>query len=202
LTGFDYSTQTAVCLLTIDTHQARPVLGDTALAKRIASALLAEQELGRLRLLVYTILPDHVHVLAGTGRTGKTISHSMDAFKSITTQIYWSRSKEVVDNGVLCLPSECVEKGSSAQDKQLLAALREWRAALRPEVVQLEKWPRVKTQHFLSKQLWHRSFHDHVIRNEQDLRETLEYVLLNPVKRGYVPKPEYYPFTGFGLIDS
>jgi len=35
--------------------------------------------------------------------------------------------------------------------------------------------------------------------NDADLRETLEYIAYNPVKRGYVSKPQFYPFTGFGL---
>lgn len=60
----------------------------------------------------------------------------------------------------------------------------------------LRNWPRVRPEHFLSKQLWHRSFNDHVIRNDIDLRETLEYIVMNPVRRGYVTKPQFYPFTG------
>jgi REP element-mobilizing transposase RayT len=52
---------------------------------------------------------------------------------------------------------------------------------------------------FLTKRLWHRSFHEHIIRNEMDLRETLEYIARNPVKRGYVSKPYFYPFTGFDI---
>jgi hypothetical protein len=31
------------------------------------------------------------------------------------------------------------------------------------------------------------------------LRETIEYIAQNPVKRGYVTKPQFYPFTGFGV---
>jgi hypothetical protein len=65
----------------------------------------------------------------------------------------------------------------------------EWRATLRPEMVELKNWPSVQTQHFVSKRLWHERFYEHIIRNEIDLRETIEYIAMNPVKRGYVSKP-------------
>jgi REP element-mobilizing transposase RayT len=75
----------------------------------------------------------------------------------------------------------------------------DWNAALRPECIELRNWPHVRPGHFLSKHLWHRSFNDHVIRNDDDLRETVEYIVMNPVKRGYVSKPQFYPFTGLML---
>lgn len=41
-----------------------------------------------------------------------------------------------------------------------------------------------------------------VIRNDADLRETIEHIAQNPVKRGYASKPQFYPFTGFGVDAS
>ena len=37
----------------------------------------------------------------------------------------------------------------------------------------------------------------HVIRNDTDLQENLEYISMNPVKAGFVTRPQFYPFTGF-----
>jgi putative transposase len=45
--------------------------------------------------------------------------------------------------------------------------------------------------------LWQSRLFDHVIRNETDLHENLEYIAMNPVKAGYVTRPQFYPFTGF-----
>jgi hypothetical protein len=42
----------------------------------------------------------------------------------------------------------------------------------------------------------------HIIRNDADLRETIEYIVLNPVKRGYVSRPQYYPFTAFNFCEE
>ena len=33
--------------------------------------------------------------------------------------------------------------------------------------------------------LWQRQFFDHIIRNHQDFEETLEYIRMNPVRRGF-----------------
>jgi hypothetical protein len=73
----------------------------------------------------------------------------------------------------------------------------EWRATLRPEVVELKNWPNLSTEQFRIKRLWQTRLFDHVIRNDIDLRENLEYIAMNPVKAGYVTRPQFYPFTGF-----
>ena len=37
--------------------------------------------------------------------------------------------------------------------------------------------------------LWQRQFFDHVIRNERDLNETLQYIELNPAREGFFDWP-------------
>ena len=199
LLGFDYSSPTALYFLTIDTDSSRPVFGDVKLAKSILSALLHDQTRARVRLLAYTLLPDHLHLLAGVKEAGKNLSATLGAFKSYTTQLYWKRSREIAEQQRVALPASSVERASHVEARLLLTALVEWRAALRPESVEIRNWPRVQPEHFLGKHLWHNSFNDHIIRNDGDLRETVEYIALNPVRRGYVSRPQFYPFTGFGV---
>ncbi len=45
--------------------------------------------------------------------------------------------------------------------------------------------------------LWQRGFWDHVIRDERDLFNHFHYIHYNPVKHGYVLKPEDYPHISF-----
>ena len=59
----------------------------------------------------------------------------------------------------------------------------EWRAALRPEAMEMTNWPRVVPEQFLGKHFWHTKFNDHIIRNDADLRETIEYIAQNPETR-------------------
>jgi REP element-mobilizing transposase RayT len=199
LLGFDYASTSSLFFLTIDTDSSRPLFGDIQLAKAILAALLHPTTQERIRLEAYTLLPDHFHLLAGVKTLAKNLSQALGAYKSYTTQLYWKRCREIVDSRRVDLPGGFASKSQSDEKtKALLTALIEWRAALRPETVELKNWPKVHPDQFLGKNLWHTNFNDHVIRNDADLRETIEYIVMNPVKRGYVSRPEFYPFTGFG----
>jgi REP element-mobilizing transposase RayT len=199
LLGFDYGSPSALYFVTVDTDASRPIFGDIKLAKAILAALLHRKAQEKIRLLAYTLMPDHLHLLAGVREAGKSLSFALGAFKSYTTQLYWKRSREIVEEQQVALPPVSVQRSTSSDARLLLAALNEWRVVLRPEAVELKNWPRVHPEQFLGKHLWHTKFNDHVIRNDADLRETIAYIALNPVKRGYVSKPQFYPFTGFGL---
>lgn len=48
-----------------------------------------------------------------------------------------------------------------------------------------------------SLRLWHRGFWDHVIRDERDFRNHFHYIHYNPVKHGYVERPEDYPHSSY-----
>ncbi len=45
-----------------------------------------------------------------------------------------------------------------------------------------------------SGKLWQDSLYDHAIRNEQSLFEHIEYMANNPVRKGFVERPEDWPF--------
>ena len=78
-----------------------------------------------------------------------------------------------------------------------MAAVTDWRATLRPEVVEVKELAKSETRDVSQKRLWQKRPFDHVIRNDQDLKENWDYIAMNPVKEGYVTRPEFYPYTGF-----
>jgi len=45
--------------------------------------------------------------------------------------------------------------------------------------------------------LWQPRFWDHVIRNEKDLNRHIDYIHYNPVKHGYVTRPEDWPRSSY-----
>ena len=52
--------------------------------------------------------------------------------------------------------------------------------------------------------LWQRSFHDHVLRSDEDLQAIARYIIANPVRRGLVQDVRDYPGVGslvFSLDD-
>ena len=44
--------------------------------------------------------------------------------------------------------------------------------------------------------LWHKSYHDHVVRSEEDLLQIAKYIVGNPVRAGLVESAEDHPFSG------
>ena len=197
LLGYDYNSVNRLCAITLVTDSRRPVFADTQLAKATLTCLLSDETLAHLRLLAFTLMPNHLHFLAGVRRPELNLSRLIGSFKSYTTQLYWKRSHEVLTSQQVSLPSTCVTKSDVKESLTLISALIDGRATLRPEVVGLKNWPRVKPQPFVKKSLWQPRFFDHVIRNNSDLHENLNYIAMNPVREGYVTQPYFYPYTAF-----
>ena len=199
LLGYDYNLPCQLCAITLVTDLRRPLFADVHLAKSILRCLLSDQTLKDLRLRAFTLMPDHLHLIAGVRDAKKKLSHRIGSLKSFTTQQYWKRSCEVVQTGQVELPSTCVTKSTREASLCLLPALLDWCATVRPEAVELKNWPNVTPEHFWQKRLWQTRFFDHVIRNDSDLEANLDYIAMNPVRRGYVTRPQFYPYTGFLL---
>jgi REP element-mobilizing transposase RayT len=197
LLGYDYSSTSRLCAITLVADLRRPVFADIQLAKSVLACLLSEQTLALMRLRAFTLMPNHLHLVAGVRIPEADLSDIIASFKSYTTRLYWKRSSEIVRSREIILPSICVSPSSIKESQPLIAALIDWRATVRPEVVNLKNWPLVKPELFLRKRLWQTRLFDHVIRNDFDLRENLEYVAMNPVREGYVAQAQFYPFTGF-----
>lgn len=197
LLGYDYSSIARLCAITLVTDSRRCVFADVQLAKSVLACLLSDETLTHIALRAFSLMPNHLHLLACTRDPEVNLSNLIGNFKSYTTQLYWKRSREIVISQATTLPSTCVVRTNGKEFQPLLSALMDWQATLRPEVVELNNWPRLKPEHFLTKRLWQTRLFDHVIRNEFDLRETLNYIAMNPVREGYVAQPQFYPYTGF-----
>jgi REP element-mobilizing transposase RayT len=50
--------------------------------------------------------------------------------------------------------------------------------------------------------VWQSSFRDHIIRDENDFLNHLEYIYSNAIKHGMVNDPEQYPFTWISGMKS
>jgi REP element-mobilizing transposase RayT len=197
LLGYDYTSTRKLCAITLVANSRRPLFVDMTLAKLILKALLSQNTPANIDLRAFTLMPDHLHFLGGVRQPEFTLPNLIGTFKSFTTQLYWKRSGEIIESGEISLPSKGVSKSSVEDYRPLISSLLDGRATLRPEVVQLKNWPTVQPESFLKKQLWQSRFFDHVIRNDKDLRENVNYIAMNPVKAGYVSQSCFYPYTGF-----
>jgi len=197
LLGYDYTSTRKLCAVTLVAYSRRPIFADMTLAKLILKSLLSHETLAHIDLRAFTLMPDHLHFLGGVRKPEFTLPNLIGTFKSFTTQLYWKRSREIIESGEISLPSKEVSKSRVENYRQLMSSLLDGRVTLRPEVVELRDWPTIQPESFLKKQLWQGRFFDHVIRNDKDLRENLNYIAMNPVKAGYVSRPCFYPYTGF-----
>jgi REP element-mobilizing transposase RayT len=202
LLGYDYSSVSRLCAMTLVTESRRPVFADMKLAKRVLASLLSDQMLSEMRLRAFTLMPDHLHLLAGVQNPDTDLPTLIGQFKSFSTQLYWKRSREIVASAKVSLPSLSVTKAGIQESEPLLHALADWNTTLRPEAVALKNWPTIQPSLFLDRHLWQTRFFDHVIRNEKDLNESLDYIAFNPVCAGYVTQPFFYPYTGFLREDN
>ena len=48
---------------------------------------------------------------------------------------------------------------------------------------------------------WQKDFYDHILRNDDDLKKVIEYILLNPVRKKIVTDWKNYPFKGSTLYN-
>jgi len=197
LLGYEYNSPYQLCAISVVTDLRRPVFADMKLAKSALTCLLSDETMLHMRVRVFTLMPNHLHFLAGVREPNKNLPRLIGNFKSFTTQEYWKRSREIVASGEVSLPSRDVVKSDVNQSRPLISALMDWRATLRPEMVSLKNWPNVQPGHFQKKRLWQKGLYDHVIRNDVDLQENIDYIVMNPVREGYVTHPQFYPYTGF-----
>ena len=197
LLGYDYTSTRKLCAITLVADERRPFFADMLLAKSILTTLLSPQTLAKLQLRAFTLMPDHLHLLAGISSPELDVPNAIGGFKSFTTQLYWKRSQEIIASGKISLPSQSVAKSDFREYRTLMPGLLNGQITLRPEVVKLKNWPSISPESFLRKHLWQARFFDHVIRNDQDLRENIHYIAMNPVRAGYVTQPCFYPYTGF-----
>ena len=138
LLGYDYSSTLRLCAITIVTDLRRPVFADMKLAKLVIASLLSDETLKQMQLRAFTLMPDHLHLLAGVRHPDFDLRRVIGRFKSFTTQLYWKRSREIVTSEDLSSPSLLVSKSDRQQSQPLLNALADWSATLPPEIVELK----------------------------------------------------------------
>ena len=90
------------------------------LAKSVLKCLLSDETLEHMRLRAFTLMPDHLHFLAGVRQPDKNLPRLIGNFKSFTTQEYWKRSREVVTSGEVELYLRLAAQSLASKKRDLL----------------------------------------------------------------------------------
>src|SRR5690349_4834668 len=117
LLGYDYSSTLRLCALTLVTDLRRPVFADMNLAKCVLACLLSDETFRQLHVCAFTLMPDHLHLLAGVRQPQFDLRNAIGQFKSFSTQLYWKRSHEVIASGKVDVPSLSVSKSNINESK-------------------------------------------------------------------------------------
>ena len=73
LNGHDYAQTNSLYFITIDAFESRPLFGDLILAKRTLSSLLHPNLSAVIRVHAFTLMPEHLHLLAGVCKPGRRL---------------------------------------------------------------------------------------------------------------------------------
>src|SRR5258705_1321557 len=128
LLGYNYNSVFKLCAIAMVTDLRRPLCADIRLAKSVLSSLLSDQTLALMRVRAFSLMPDHLHLLAGVRQPEINLPTLLGRFESYTTQLYWKRRREIVESQQVCLPPKSVARTDPKEARLLLAPLMEWRA--------------------------------------------------------------------------
>ena len=88
LPGFDYASPHHAYFVTACARDGDP-FADPRLAQQIVDSLHWLHHERALLVYAYTLMPDHLHLLAGLQTSDRTLGQLLGAFKSFTTRQSW-----------------------------------------------------------------------------------------------------------------
>lgn len=125
----------------------------------------------------------------------------------LVTTTTWQRQPVFLDFRAACTACRCFEDNTLLGDTRMLAWVLmpdhvHWlvqvgeKDSLSTVVNRLKSASGRQVNRLLGKQgpLWHKAFHDHALRAEEDLRKTARYMVANPLRAGLAQEIFDYPF--------
>ena len=115
----------------------------------------------------------------------KPIFNSPEAARIVLSSLFWLEKQDK-----LCLDAAVI----MPDHLHFVAGLKQ--VSLAQLIHSLKSYTAKKLNALLNRQgpLWQRNYHDHAIRQEEDLNEVVLYTLYNPVRAGLVKDFHDYPF--------
>jgi putative transposase len=177
LKRFDY-TGCYRYFITICTQNKNPVFHSEEVAKQYIGLLAEKAIVFHFKVWVYCFMPDHVHFLAEGTAQDADLKKFVSSFKQITGY-HFSLSN----------------KAKATKMYGRANALGYGKMGDLDDVAQGFS-PAHKAK------LWQPSFYDHVLRKDEDLLETVKYILNNPVRKKIEAHYLDYQLSGSFELDG
>ncbi len=168
--------------ITTKTYRSKKIFQDE---KKIQLLLRCINHLRRksyFRLYAWVILFDHIHLLLEVAGN-KNISGLMQSIKG---NFSWLVNRDIYDVDYL-----------AHARKHELRARKHYSHSVEQAFQPAQKYREVKYH-----KIWQASFYDHIIRDEQDFNNHLNYIRYNPVKHKYVTNLDNWPWSSYNGIDK
>lgn len=126
-----------------------------------------------LKLYAYIILENHMHLVAQSER----LDRDMARFKSYTAK---QMIRFLSENKIRSHAGAWEREGKGAWERGILDQLAFYKQAHKRD---------------RAYQFWQEGVHPEWIQNQTMMGQKIEYIHQNPVKRGYVDKPEHWRYS-------
>ena len=168
-------------LLTVCVDGRVHVLANELTFERLSGFLLGSPNRYGWFARRFIIMPDHIHLIVQQGREAVRLGQWVKALKAVTAGL------EPLQHSTSVLPRASTRKQANDAARSVLG-------------------PEIKSQHQLTRTKrawrWQAGFHDHKFRSCESEERKWVYLCLNPVRYGYVERPEQWPYGGEVLHDD
>jgi len=174
--------------ITVNTKDRYPYFQEEVFCDLFIEELRLCKQMRKFRLYGFSLMHDHFHMLIHPDE-GENISRVMHYLKRNT-----SRDINSIIEGE---DNDPRLHNLKSQFLPLFEVLKNHKQSLNELKHKFHK--KYPTQHPFPHFSWQSSFHDHLIRNERDLQNQLNYIWWNPEKHGLTTDAMKYPYSSFGF---
>lgn len=90
--GFDYSSR-RYYFVTMVAYERRNYFSDERIAEAVLNVLLSLKKEYEFNIYQYCLMPDHLHIVSGIGKSEMSLSRICGGFKSLSTKVFWQFGK-------------------------------------------------------------------------------------------------------------
>jgi putative transposase len=168
-----YNLENYCHFVTTKTFQNSKIFSNDKAAELLIQTIFEVKEKLKFRLTAFAVMLDHLHFLMLVPDKRNTISDVMRHIKG-----RFARKYNQVSRGINS-PDYGVQDHRAGNSSPLHKS----------------DTHRAGNLSLPESRVWQESFYDHVIRNEKEFVERLNYIYYNPVKAELVDKPEDYKYS-------
>ena len=184
-------------LLTLCVDGHAHVLNNEATLERLAAFLLDSPTRYRWFGRRFVVMPDHIHLIAHQGHDAIRLGQWIKALKAVVGGLERREERPVGTPGL-----QDATPNAASGDAAYNATRPVDVGRVPPHGVPVPSHGEHEFTRIKRAWRWQDGYHDHKFRTPESESRKWEYVCLNPVRYGFVKRPEEWPFGGEVFYDE